>query len=248
MTLDAWDAIRSVTPARVALGRAGGSLPTAAQLQLRADHARARDAVNHGFDAARVAADLTAAGHTAVALSSAAASREEYIRRPDLGRVLSESSRATLRALVGEPCDMAIVLCDGLSPFAVERHGPGLVDALASNERMKDWSMAPITVVSNGRVAVGDDVGSHLGARLVVVLIGERPGLSVAESVGAYLTFQPASGRTDAERNCVSNIHDRGLSIADAARRIVGLAVRASMLGLTGVGLNDEDPTAALGE
>jgi ethanolamine ammonia-lyase small subunit len=246
MNPETWDAIRAVTPARVALGRAGGSLPTAAHLRFRADQARARDAVTQGFDAARLASTLTEAGHPAVALSSAAMSREEYIRRPDLGRVLSDTSRTSLRSLAAEPCDLAIVLCDGLSPLAVERHGLELVDAIASSERLAQWLLGPVTVVSNGRVAVGDDVGTILGSRFVLVLIGERPGLSVPESVGAYLTFEPAPARTDAQRNCVSNIHDQGLSIDGAARRIVGLAVRASMLGLTGVGLNDDDPTAVI--
>jgi ethanolamine ammonia-lyase small subunit len=241
-----WDAIRAVTPARVALGRAGGSLPTVAHLRFRADQARARDAVTHGFDAGWITSALTEAGHRAVALSSAAGSREEYIRRPDLGRVLSDHSRASLRSLATEPCDLVIVLCDGLSPLAVERHGLALVDAITSSERLAPWSQGLVAVVSNGRVAVGDDIGSILRSRFVVVLIGERPGLSVPESVGAYLTFEPAPGRTDAQRNCVSNIHDRGLAIDDAARRIVGLAVRASMLGLTGVGLNDEEPTTSL--
>lgn len=246
MNPDTWDAIRAITPARVALGRAGGSLPTAARLQFRADQARARDAVVHDFDAAGVAAALTEAGQATVALSSAATSREEYIRRPDLGRMLSDASRSSLRALAAEPCDLAIVLCDGLSPLAVERHGPALVGAITSSERLAEWSIGPTCVVSNGRVALGDDVGSTLRSRLVVVLVGERPGLSVPASVGAYLTFEPGPGRTDAQRNCVSNIHERGLAIDDAARRIVGLAVRASMLGLTGVGLNADDPTVAL--
>jgi ethanolamine ammonia-lyase small subunit len=246
MNPETWDAIRAVTPARVALGRAGGSLPTAAHLRFRADQARARDAVIHDFDGAGLASLLTEAGHAAVALSSAATSRDEYIRRPDLGRVLSDASHASLSAVDAEPCDLAIVLCDGLSPLAVERHGPALIDAISSSERLAEWSLGPIAVVSNGRVAVGDDVGSILRSRFVLVLIGERPGLSVPESVGAYLTYEPAPGRTDAQRNCVSNIHDRGLSIDDAARRIVGLAVRASMIGLTGVGLNDDDPTIAI--
>jgi ethanolamine ammonia-lyase small subunit len=246
MNPETWDAIRAVTPARVALGRAGGSLPTSAHLRFRADQARARDAVLHDFDAAGLVSTLTEAGHPTAALSSAAASRAEYIRRPDLGRMLSPASRATLRALASEPCDLTIVLCDGLSPLAVERHGLALVDAISSSERLAEWSLGPIAVVSNGRVAVGDEVGAILRSRFVVVLIGERPGLSVSESVGAYLTYEPGPGRTDAQRNCVSNIHDQGLSIDDAARRIVSLAVRASMLGLTGVGLNDDDPTAVI--
>jgi ethanolamine ammonia-lyase small subunit len=244
MTPESWDAVRAITPARVALGRAGGSLTTAAHLQLRADHARARDAVNRELDVPRLVDVLTGGGYAAIAGSSAAGSREEYIRRPDLGRVLATESREALRALATRPCDVAIVLCDGLSPLAVERQGPPLVDAIVG--RLLDWVIGPVMVVANGRVAVGDDIGATLEARLVVVLIGERPGLSVPESVGAYLTFEPIPGRTDAQRNCVSNIHDRGLSIDDAAHRIVGLARRASVLGLTGVGLNDEEPIRPL--
>ncbi len=236
----ATDAMRSLTPARLALGRAGGSIPTVAHLRFRADHARARDAVNYEFDGARAAAALTAAGHRAVALASAATSRADYVRRPDLGRALSATSVVRLRALADEPCDLAIVVCDGLSPRAVERQGPALVDALASDRRLVGWSTGAVVVVSNGRVAIGDEIGSILSATFVVVLIGERPGLSVAESVGAYITHEPLVGRTDAQRNCVSNIHDHGLPIADAARRIGGLLVRARVAGRTGIGLTDD--------
>jgi ethanolamine ammonia-lyase small subunit len=142
-----------------------------------------------------------------------------------------------------EPCDLAIVVCDGLSPRAVERQGAALVDAIVSSEQLDGWSTGAVGVVSNGRVAIGDEIGSILRAEYVVVLIGERPGLSVAESIGAYVTFDPAPGRTDAQRNCVSNIHDRGLAIDDAARRIAGLLVRARLAGgLTGIGLTDDGP------
>jgi ethanolamine ammonia-lyase small subunit len=232
--------MRAATPARIALGRAGGSIPTAAHLRFRADHARARDAVEHVFDGERLVAQLNSADHCATALSSAATTRAEYITHPDLGRTLSAVSAAALAEVASEPCDVAVV---GLSPRAVERSGPPLVDAICSSARLDGWSIDVVTVVSNGRVAIGDEIGSTLGARIVIVLIGERPGLSVSESVGAYLTFDPFRGRTDAQRNCVSNIHERGLSIADAARRIVSLAVRARIVGLTGVGLNDEDAT-----
>ena len=245
MTPEQWQSIRALTPARVALGRSGGSIPTAAHLRFRADHARARDAVNRDFDVDRIVSELTEAGYGTNAVTSAATSREEYVRRPDLGRVLSAASEASLLAIAADPCDLAIVLCDGLSPRAVERHGPSLADAIASDERLSGCSIGAISVVSNGRVAIGDEIAVVLGAGIVVVLIGERPGLSVSESVGAYLTYEPRHGRTDAERNCVSNIHDLGLSIEDAAGRVVSLAVRARTIGLTGVALKDEDPTDA---
>ncbi|MET0911239.1 MAG: ethanolamine ammonia-lyase subunit EutC [Ilumatobacteraceae bacterium] len=236
--------LRALTPARVGLGRAGGSMPTGAHLAFRADHARARDAVNRAFDGAAIAAELRAVGHPAVAVSSAAQSRPDYVRRPDQGRRLSVASAAALEATVRARPDLAIVLCDGLSPGAIGRHGAVLARTLASSEQLRGWTIGPITVVTNGRVAIGDEIGAALGARLVVVLIGERPGLSVPESIGAYLTFRPTPGRSDADRNCISNIHDHGLPVDAAARQIATLAHRARLAGLTGVALKDDDPLA----
>ncbi|MET0907962.1 MAG: ethanolamine ammonia-lyase subunit EutC [Ilumatobacteraceae bacterium] len=238
------DLLRSLTPARVGLGRAGGSVPTGAHLAFRADHARARDAVHHTFDGERIVVELETAGRPSIALSSAATSRGEYIRRPDLGRTLSGPSAARLGLLGGAPCDLAIVLCDGLSPHAVERHGRALAIAIVSHARLRDSSIGVIAVVTNGRVAIGDHIGAALGARMVVVLIGERPGLTVPESIGAYVTIDPKPGRSDAERNCVSNIHERGLSVDGAARQVVGVIVRAQQAGVTGVELFDDDPIA----
>ncbi len=232
------------TPARVGLGRVGGSVPTAAHLQFRADHARARDAVRHGFDSDAVVATLADAGLETIALTSAAGSRADYIRRPDLGRSLSGDASERVAQLGSTDHDLSIVLCDGLSPGAVERYGPDLVEQIASSGRLEGWSTTPVAVVCNGRVAIGDQIGDLLGARIVVVLIGERPGLTISESVGAYVTLGPHVGRTDAERNCISNIHVRGLAVDEAARRIVSLVVRARIAGVTGVALDDEDPTA----
>ena len=147
-----------------------------------------------------------------------------------------------MQALDPDPCDLAIVLCDGLSPGAIERNGSTLAAAIASSALLRDWSIGVMAVITNGRVAVGDDVGAALRARFVAVLIGERPGLSVPESIGVYLTCDPGPGRNDAQRNCVSNIHDRGLPMDAAVRQIVGLAVRARLAGLTGVALKDRDP------
>jgi ethanolamine ammonia-lyase small subunit len=198
--------------------------------------------VNCAFDGEAVAAELTATGHAAVALWSAAESRPEYIRRPDLGRTLSAASAASIGAGDRATCDLVIALCDGLSPGAMQGHGSALALAIATSEQLRGWTIGPITVVTNGRVAIGDEIGAALGARLVVVLIGERPGLSVPESIGAYLTFTPAPGRSDADRNCISNIHDHGLPIEAAARQIAALARRARLAGLTGVALKDDDP------
>lgn len=231
---------QELTPARVALGRVGSSVPTAARLQLQLDHARARDAVRHAFDARGVVAALTSTGRATIAVTSAAISRDEYVRRPDLGRSLPADAASTLRESRMDGCDLAIVLCDGLSPRAIERYGPALVEQIATHEHLSGWSMAPVTVVGNGRVAIGDPIGELLGAGIVVVLIGERPGLTIAESVGAYITFGPRAGRTDAERNCISNIHSRGTAVDDAARRIANLVARARIAGATGVALTDD--------
>ena len=206
-TQEVHENVGELTPARVGIGRVGVSLPTAARLQLRLDHARARDAVRHAFDADGVVEALTATGREAIAVTSAAVSRDEYVRRPDLGRSLPVDAASALRRPGVDRCDLAIVLCDGLSPGAIERYGPALVERITSNERLGGWSIGPVAVVCNGRVAIGDAIGELLGADIVVVLIGERPGLTISESVGAYLTFGPRAGRTDADRNCISNIH-----------------------------------------
>ncbi len=154
----------------------------------------------------------------------------------------SADAATALRRAGGERCDLAIVLCDGLSPGAIERYGPHLVERIVAQELLRGWSLAPVTVVRNGRVAIGDPIGELLGASTVVVLIGERPGLTISESVGAYVTFAPRPGRTDAERNCISNIHALGTGVDDAARRIADLLVRARVAGATGVALTDDAP------
>ena len=247
---DGWASIRELTRARVGLGRAGGSVPTAAHLAFRSDHARARDAVGHPFDPDELVRTFRTHGYPSIALRSAAMSRADYIARPDHGRTLADHSATELAAFGGErdddaggrSCDLAIVLCDGLSPRAVEQQGGGLALAIASSEQLQDWSLGAITVVTNGRVAIGDEIGAALGARIVVVLIGERPGLSVPESIGMYVTMDPAPGRTDAQRNCISNIHDHGLTTGEAARQLAQLVVRARAVGRTGVGLHVPDP------
>ena len=220
--------LREYTMARVGLGRAGNSVCVKDMLAFQLAHARARDAVHYPLDAGALVRELG----DAVSLQSAARSRAEYLRRPDLGRRLSEDSRARVAALAGE-YDAAFVVADGLSALAVHRHAPALLRALPQAA----LRIAPVMVVEQGRVAIGDEVGALLGAALVVVLIGERPGLSSPDSLGAYHTWAPRPGRTDAERNCISSIRPEGLSV-DAAAQLLGLLITAARTQrLSGIGL-----------
>jgi ethanolamine ammonia-lyase small subunit len=218
--------LRQFTPARVGVGRSGHSLPTAELLRFQLDHARARDAVYDALDPASLARPHTL-------LHSAAPDRRTYLRRPDLGRRLDDASRAQLTP--GE-YDVAIVIADGLSAPAVHHHAAPLLDALLP--LLHDWRLAPLSVVLQGRVAVGDEIGELLGAQQVAVLIGERPGLTSPDSLGVYLTYGPRPGLTDAERNCISNIRTEGLSYAAAARHLHFLMQEARTRKLTGVALS----------
>lgn len=221
--------LRGFTMARVALGRAGNSVPVREMLAFQLAHARARDAVYFPFDAARLAKELGG-----LAVKSAARGRAEYLRRPDLGRSLSAESHAALQAARGS-YDVAFVVCDGLSAPAIERNAADLLARLIP--RLEGWILAPVVVCEQGRVAIGDRVGELLGASLAIVLIGERPGLSAADSMGVYLTWAPRTGRTDAERNCISNIRPEGLSAAAAAELLLMLMVESRARGLSGVSL-----------
>jgi ethanolamine ammonia-lyase small subunit len=224
--------------ARVALGRAGNSLPVREMLDFQLAHARARDAVYHPFDAVRLAALLNG-----VHAKSAARDRAEYLRRPDLGRRLRTECRSELDALRGE-YDAAFVICDGLSALAVEQSAADLIGQLTP--RLPGWNLAPPVVCEQGRVAIGDEIGELLGAALVVVLIGERPGLSSADSMGVYLTWGPRIGRTDAERNCISNIRREGLSTGAAAELLLFLMTESRARGLSGVALKPPALQSAL--
>lgn len=242
-----WAALRTFTDARIALGRAGHSLPTRAHLAFQRAHAEARDAVHAPLDAPALEAALRALGLTVVQAHSAAADRGTYLQRPDLGRRLDGASGERLSALRTAPCDLCLVLADGLSPQAVMRHAPLLLGALlpALAADPVPWRLGPAVIVSQGRVAVGDDVGERLGAGLVVVLVGERPGLSSPDSLGLYITWAPRVGRTDAERNCISNVRDAGLPPAAAALRLHALLGAARARCLTGVALKDESDLGA---
>lgn len=231
--LDPWGRFRAATRARIGLGRSGDGLPTPALLDFQLAHAKARDAVHGSVDFDALAARFP--GREVVNVHSAAADRATYLRRPDLGRRLDEPSRVLLQP--GD-YDAAFVIADGLSAAAVTDHAAALV--LASLELLSGWKVAPIVLARQGRVALGDEIGGLLGARMVAVLIGERPGLSVANSLGVYLTWEPRPGRRDSERNCISNIHADGLDIDGAARRLTGLMAEARRLKLTGINLKED--------
>ncbi|PHK95580.1 ethanolamine ammonia-lyase [Pseudoroseomonas rhizosphaerae] len=229
-----WERLRMATRARIGLGRAGDAPALRDVLAFQMAHAEARDAVHAPLDLDRLAADL--APLSFLALRSAAPDRATYLRRPDLGRRLAPGEAAKLQA--GEH-DIAFILADGLSATAVQHHAPALLRAAL--ERLRPHRVAPLVVALQARVALGDEIGAALRARLCVVLIGERPGLSVADSLGVYMTFAPRPGRADSERNCISNIHGRGgLDHAAAADKLAWLAREALARGLSGVGLKEE--------
>ncbi len=241
--------LRALTPARVGLGRTGVSLQTLDLLDFQSAHAQARDAVHARLDAASLAAQLAAVtGGDFLVVHSAAANRGVYLQRPDLGRVLSEVSRSELANSVAQtfPCDVAFIVADGLSALAVERHAALLIQELWP--RLEGWRIAPLTVVEQGRVAIGDEIGAAFCAAISVVVLGERPGLSSPDSLGAYITWDPRPGRTDAERNCISNIRAEGLSYAQAATELFFYLNEARRRRLTGIALKMESRLLKEGE
>jgi ethanolamine ammonia-lyase small subunit len=239
-----WDKLRKFTLARIALGRAGVSLPTRPHLEFQLAHARARNAVHHELDVERLKAQLTAAGWPPQHLRSRAESRPIYLQRPDKGRRLDEPSREKLTSLrAGDSFDAAIVIGDGLSALAIEENVIPFLTALLPKLAQDGWRTAPLTIVTQARVAVGDEVGEILGARLVVMLIGERPGLSSPDSMGIYMTYGPRVGLTDESRNCISNVRPEGLSYEGAAYKLLYLMNEARRRGLSGVNLKDEAET-----
>ena len=275
VTPNPWGALRQLTAARIALGRAGVSLPTQPQLAFQLAHAQARDAVHLALDTEALRAALAGLMHEggeALALHSAAPDRDTYLQRPDLGRRLSADSRALLLARLSadhqarvalDPAgsttsgtassrpdddathrlhDVAFVVADGLSALAIGSHAVPFLSRLVPALQAEGWSVAPLTVVSQGRVAVADEVGQLLRARLVVILIGERPGLSSPDSMGLYLTWMPRVGLTDASRNCISNVRPAGLPYDEAVAKLRYLLGEARQRQLTGVDLKDESP------
>jgi ethanolamine ammonia-lyase small subunit len=232
--------LRGLTPARVGLGRTGASMPTKALLDFTLDHARARDAVHAAFDASAIISGLADLGLEAFGVRSRAGDRKEYLRRPDLGRMLDQAAQHLLVSRSSGPCRLAIVIGDGLSPAAVNAHAVHVVRSLVPQLAGDGIEVGHAVVVTGARVALSDEIGAILGARMVAMLIGERPGLSAPDSLGAYLTFAPRPGRTDAERNCVSNIHGSGLGYDEAACRIAWLIREGLAHEITGVALKDE--------
>jgi ethanolamine ammonia-lyase small subunit len=254
-------ALRAMTTARVALDRTGASITTQHSLEFSLAHAQARDAVHSTLGVASLMAELRERELAAVTVHSGARDRTEYLRRPDLGRSLSDTSRAVLTACSGEARTrpgatlVSIVLADGLSALATERHAMPMLDALLpllgvggteASSASGSWELTPIVIAEQARVALADEIGEALRANITVMLIGERPGLSSPDSLGAYITWAPHPGRTDAERNCVSNIRTEGLDYAAAAAKIAWYVREGRRLGLTGVALRESDTTNLL--
>lgn len=239
--------LRALTPARVSLARAGISLATSEILDFALAHAQARDAVYAPLESATLLDQLNQRHLDPIVLHSAAPDRPTYLRRPDLGRTLPEASRNSLRNSpptnpAGKP-RLTLILADGLSALATNRHALPLLDAVLPY-LLPHFTLTPTVIAEQARVALGDPIGTLLQSDLTLILLGERPGLSSPDSLGAYLTWSPRSGRTDAERNCVSNIRAEGLDYATAAARIASLCIEASRLGLTGTALKDPTTNA----
>lgn len=237
---DPWSDFRGLTAARIALGRTGGSLPTAELLDFGLAHARARDAVKSPFDAQKIQAELQAAGHSSVLLQSAVNNRADYLRRPDWGRRLNETSRQQLTAVASNgPFDLCIIISDGLSSRAI-KHVLTVLAPLHELLVAEGWRIAPVLVVPFGRVAIQDEIGELLGATLSLMLLGERPGLGSPDSLGAYFVHRPQAGNMDAHRNCVSNIRPAGLPPATAVTTLHYLLHAARTRGISGVALKDD--------
>jgi ethanolamine ammonia-lyase small subunit len=238
ITADPWTRLQSLTRARIALGRSGVSLPTREVLGFGLAHAQARDAVHQPMDVATLAEQFSAAGFTTRTVKSRATDRSVYLRRPDWGRRLADESVASLRATPTPAAKIAFLVADGLSSLATQRHSLPLIEAL--KPWFADLQACPVVIATQARVALGDEVGALLGASMIVVLIGERPGLSSPDSLGIYLTGSPQVGLTDASRNCISNVRPEGLDYPEAARKLAFLIAGARQLGRTGVDLKDD--------
>ena len=239
-TPDPWSKLRALTPARIAQGRAGVSMPTAPQLAFQLAHAQARDAVHMALDAQALRDALTQPGRTVLLAHSASPDRATYLQRPDLGRQLDAASCAALAAGAPIGCELALVVADGLSALAIARHAAPFIDVLCARLASDGWGSPPVVIVQQGRVAIGDQIGSLLNARCVVVLIGERPGLSSPDSMGLYMTWNPGPALNDARRNCISNVRSEGLGYMEAAYKLHYLLDQARKRGLSGVALKDE--------
>jgi len=256
---DPWDKLRQFTDARIGLGRVGTSIPTNELLRFQLSHAQAIDAVHvplgseallEEFEKSTLICPLL----PAFVLHSCASNRMEYLQRPDLGRQLDDASLFRLQQFdnentADEQYDLAIVIADGLSSYAIANHARPFIEALLTQlkaDQTKEWHIAPISIVKQARVAVGDDIGEALGAKEVLLLVGERPGLSSPDSLGLYLTWNPTRGMEDSLRNCISNVRPQGLNYSAAAHKCFYLLKESHQLKLTGVGLKDRSDDAQL--
>ena len=231
--------LRQFTAARIGIGRTGTSIPINQSLELKLAHAHARDAVYSELAIDKLSADLKQFELPVLILHSKAAYREQYLQRPDLGRELDEASVAAVKEYSGDKTDVAIIIADGLSATAVNHNTISLLKILIPQLQSSGFKLAPICLVKQGRVAVADHIGMCLKARLAIILIGERPGLSSADSMGAYITYNPKIGLTDESRNCISNIRSHGLTFKIASKKIFYLIQEAFKRKLSGVGLKD---------
>jgi ethanolamine ammonia-lyase small subunit len=237
-----WQALRQFTPARIALGRTGHSLPTRELLNFQLAHAQARDAVYSEFDPALLGRQLQEKGYPALQVHSQATDRKTFLQRPDLGRRLSVESHQLLLGYTAQnnpPPGLLFVMGDGLSAQAIHRHALAVLHLTASALQAEGWTIGPVVVASQARVALGDEIGQLFGAEQVAILIGERPGLSAADSLGIYLTYRPYVGRLESERNCISNIRPEGLNYAAASASLIELIKRAHLHKYSGVGLRN---------
>lgn len=246
-SMSPWNAVRRLTPARIGLKRSGAALATTPLLDFRMAHARARDAVHATLDESLLASQLEECGLPVLALSSAAGNREIYLMRPDLGRALDPSAQARLAPHAVRDHDVVFVVSDGLSAQAVQSHAPPLLTTAIPALRAETWQIAPIVVVRQGRVAVGDLIANTLRASIVAILIGERPGLSSPDSMGIYLTWQPSAQTTDADRNCISNIRPEGIGYADAAFKLLYMLRQMRARRISGLALKDDSDRLRIG-
>jgi len=245
--IDIWRDLRRLTTARIGLRRTGAALATRDMLDFQLAHARARDAVHAPLDEAKLAADLSALGLPVIPVASAAADRQTYLMRPDLGRALAPDAQAVL-AKKRDDYDVVFVVADGLSALAIQRHAPPVLARAIAALQAQAWTIAPLVTVRNGRVAVGDAIADALAAKCVAVLIGERPGLSAPDSMGIYLTWQPNAKTTDAERNCISNVRPEGIDYDTAAFKLTHLLHAMRARAISGIALKDDSDQLLLGE
>jgi ethanolamine ammonia-lyase small subunit len=244
---DPWQNLTQFTPARIALGRAGTSLPTKASLEFQLAHALARDAVNIPLDFANFEKRLKKQGYQCLMLETQAENHRIFLQRPDFGRLLCDSALESLKHISQINTDVVVVVADGLSSKAIENHAEPFLSLLLPKLQENEYNLPPICLVKHGRVAIGDAIAEHFGARLCIVLIGERPGLSSPDSMGIYFTYKARSSvTTDADRNCISNIHKCGLSYEQALKKLLYLINAAEKLQFSGVNLKDETTNSAL--